>query len=389
MSTPTQFLDALSAFGVRFVSGVPCSYFTGPLQLIDAHSDLHYVAAANEGGALAAAAGARLAGTPSAVLVQNSGFGNLINPLTSLLIPYRIPVLAVMSMRGWPTADSGEPQHRVMGKVVQDWLSTMDVPFWEFTADGPPLPQLLDEAATALADGSPAFVLVGKGAIGADDPVRPCLPQRSAPAVITGATLAATVWELADPHDPVLATTGYLSRALFHAGDRSSHFYMQGSMGHVASVALGVALHRPDRRVIVLDGDGAALMHLGAFASVGGTRPPNLVHVVFDNGSYESTGAQPVPAAVDFAAIAAACGYRTILTVSGPRDLADGVRKALSAPGPVLLAVTGTCGTAASGRASEAVPVETIAKRFATSLASVVTYRASPEPSTNDEGIDR
>jgi phosphonopyruvate decarboxylase len=364
MTSAAAFLDALAGIGVRFVSGVPCSYFSAPLQLIDTHPDLTYVPAANEGGALAAAAGAQLAGTGSAVLIQNSGFGNLINPLTSLLLPYRIPVLIVMSMRGWPSATAGEPQHRIMGKVVPSWLRTIDVPFAELTAGGPKVTDVFDRAGQHLQQGDPVVLLVGKGAIEAAP-----APRTAPPPGITSTTLVTTVLEQLSSDEPVLSTTGYLSRALFQAGDRPGNFYMQGSMGHVSAVALGVALQHPTQRVVALDGDGAALMHLGTFAAVGGAAPSNLVHIVFDNGGYESTGGQPVPAAVDFAAVAAACGYRTTLTADDEPGLRDTVKRALSAPGPVLLTVRGVPGGAAGGtRASEGITVDAIATRFRTQL---------------------
>jgi phosphonopyruvate decarboxylase len=373
VTTPTEFLDALAGAGVRFLSGVPCSYFAGPLRLIDDHPALTYTPAANEGGALALAVGAQLAGTPSAVLVQNSGFGNLINPLTSLAMPYRVPVLVVMSMRGWPHATAGEPQHQIMGRVVHDWLRTLDVPFWEFTADGPAFADLLTQAGRGLAEGRPVFILVGKDAIESS--------QRSAEpasrAGITGEDLVQEIRTQAPDGDPILATTGYLSRALFQAGDRPAQFYMQGSMGHVTGVALGIALQNPQRTVVVLDGDGAALMHLGAFAVVGGAQPSNLVHVVFDNGGYESTGGQPAPARVDFSAVARACGYRTALTVADEADLSAGVKQALAAPGPVLLTVHGVNGRAGSGqRASEALAVSELATRFRAALAPSGLARA-------------
>lgn len=361
MTTPAEFLDALAGAGVRFVSGVPCSYFGGPLQLIHDHPALTYVPAANEGGALALAVGAQLAGTASAVLVQNSGFGNLINPLTTLALPYKVPVLVVMSMRGWPHATAGEPQHRIMGQVAHDWLRTLDVPFWELAADGPGFADLLTHAGPVLAEGRPVFVLVGKDAIG---PGRhPHQPAQQAG--ITGADLVREVRTQLPGGNPILATTGYLSRALFGTGDRPEQFYMQGSMGHVASVALGVALQNPHQKVVVLDGDGAALMHLGAFAVVGGTQPPNLVHVVFDNAGYESTGGQPVPGPVDFGTVALACGYRTSFVVDDELGLSAGVKQALTAPGPVLLTVHGVHGQAGTGqRASETLAVAELATRF-------------------------
>lgn len=375
MTTAAEFLDALAGARVRFVSGVPCSYFGGPLGLIENHPALTYIPAANEGGALALAVGAQLAGTRSAVLVQNSGFGNLINPLTSLALPYRVPVLVVMSMRGWPHATAGEPQHRLMGQVVHDWLRTLEVPFWELTSGGPAFTDLLAQAGPLLGEGWPVFILVGKDAIETSHRS----DQAAPPAGITGEDLVREIRTQLPGREPILATTGYLSRALFHAGDRAEQFYLQGSMGHVTGVALGIALQNPQRKLVVLDGDGAALMHLGAFAVVGGTQPPNLLHVVFDNGGYESTGGQPVPARVDFCAIARACGYRTALTVADEAGLSAGVAQALAAPGPVLLHVHGVNGRARTGRrASEAVAVADLAARFRAALAPCGRYRTGP-----------
>ena len=263
MISGSEFVDALERSGLQFLSGVPCSYFSSALRLLEDHPRMRYVPAANEGAALATAAGARLAGAPSAVIAQNSGFGNLINPLTSLVLPYRIPLLVIMSMRGWPSANPGEPQHQLMGRVVPDWLDSLDVPHWELVA-GTSISDLLTRAADALAASRTAFILVGKGVIatetgptGKPDGSSPCRED----------VVRALTAEL--PDEFVLSTTGYLSRALHQAGDRPTNFYMQGSMGHVASLALGTALTRPDRRCVVLDGDGSLLMHLGPLASIG------------------------------------------------------------------------------------------------------------------------
>lgn len=355
------FADALEGIGIRLVAGVPCSYFTGALLAIAERSTLRYVPAANEGAALAVAAGARVAGTPSAVIAQNSGFGNLINPLTSLLLPYRIPVLVVMSMRGWPAASAGEPQHVWMGKVVPRWLESLDVPYAFLEAGGRRLDDVFEEASAALHAGRTAFVLVGKNALANDAAGANGSARRAG---ISRDDLARTL--LAEARDAyVISTTGYLSRALFHAGDRERNFYMQGSMGHAASMALGVALARPEERVVVLDGDGAVLMHLGALATIGGAAPRNLVHVVFDNGVYESTGAQPTGAVADFAATARACGYRHTARVDAQAALVRGLREALNADGPAMLVVAGAVGTPPGDRASESLDVATLAGRFA------------------------
>lgn len=356
MTSGTEFLAVLERHGVTLVSGVPCSYFTAPLRLLAGHPRIRYVPAANEGSALAVAAGARLAGGRGAVVAQNSGFGNLVNPLTSLVLPYRIPVLVVMSMRGRP-AEPGEGQHEIMGRVVPEWLDSMGVPRFELVAGGAPFADVMTRATAVLDEGETAFVLVGKGAIEPDDAA---LPER--PGLTRDAVVRVLAAEVRDEY--VLSTTGYLSRSLFAAGDRPRNFYMQGSMGHVGSLALGAAAARKDGRFVALDGDGALLMHLGSLASVGAVAPPNLVHVVFDNGSYESTGGQPCPA-VDLAAVARTCGYRGATTVEDEESLRRELRAALDAPGPSLVVARGGPSAAAGDRASESLGLPAIAERFA------------------------
>lgn len=354
-------IDGLAALGVGLVTGVPCAYFAGPLRLLEAGpvAGVRYVPAVNEGAALAIAAGARLAGEPAAVIAQNSGFGNLVNPLTSLLLPYRIPVLVLLSMRGQPVARPGEEQHHWMGRVVEDWLRSLAVPYGVLRPDGKPLDSVLAEAGAALAVRSPAFVLVHSGAMAAATGA-PAAPPRGGP--LRGDVVDALLAEVGDAY--VVSTTGYLSRELFGRGDRPRNLYLQGSMGHAASVALGAALARPDRAFVVLDGDGALLMHLGALATVGHCLPPNLAHVVFDNAAYESTGAQPTPGRADLPALATACGYRAARAVARVEELRPALRWALDATGPVAVVVAGAPGGVPGGRASEALPPDEMADRF-------------------------
>ncbi|MDQ2837811.1 MAG: phosphonopyruvate decarboxylase [Actinomycetota bacterium] len=365
---PAEFVSGLRSIGIGQLTSVPCSYFTGVLRHLDRGTEprLPQLAAVNEGSALALAAGSWLGGVPAAVLAQNSGFGNLINPLTSLLMPYRIPALVFISMRGWPVADPGEPQHLEMGRVVPDWLDSLDIPYRFLTADGQPLAEILAELAPVLADRRPAFVLVAKGVLDAgpaEAVVQAVGPNR---ADLIEALLAERTDEFA------ISTTGYLSRALFNAGDRPDNFYMQGSMGHAGAIALGAALARPERRVLVLDGDGALLMHLGSGATVGHVRPDNLLHLVFDNAGYESTGAQPTAAVrVDFAAVASGLGYRRVLEAGRVEQLRPAIAELLAGPGPALLVVHGaTSAGTPDGRASEAISTAEIASRFAGALAN-------------------
>src|SRR5262249_26993976 len=164
MISAEAFCSQLDHLGVRLVTGVPCSYFGGPLQLLERQPG-RYVAAVNEGSALAIAAGAELAGRRSAVILQSSGFGNLVNPLTSLVLTFNIPVLIFMSLRGWPDPSRDEPQHAVMGRTATGLLDVLDVPYWILEPGEEHLAKVLRATESARAAGRPAFVLVPKGAI--------------------------------------------------------------------------------------------------------------------------------------------------------------------------------------------------------------------------------
>jgi phosphonopyruvate decarboxylase len=370
-----QFCADLATRGFTFASGVPCSYFNGPITLLGRQPG-RYVPAANEGGALAAAAGAALAGAKSFVLLQNSGFGNLVNPLTSLTTTYRIPVLAFTSLRGWPDPAGDEPQHALMGQATHALLDVLGVAHGTLHAeDGlPEFQALIDDAEKELTAGRPAFVLVAKGAVDsvpADPPHARGLVSRE---------VVRLVAELAQDC-LMVASTGFPARELFAADDRPGNFYMQGSMGHASSFGLGVARARQDRTVVVLDGDGSALMHLGALPMIGDNAPPNLLHVVLDNGIHESTGGQPVASGgTSFAGIAAAAGYRTAVTCDSLPTLAMALREALGSAGPHLLAVpTLPRSGVMPPRATAAAPPDELARRFA---------RAAQRRSHSPRGVD-
>jgi phosphonopyruvate decarboxylase len=364
------FCAELAGRGFDTASGVPCSHFGGPIALLSRSGD-GYVPAPNEGAALAVAAGTALAGRRPYAMLQNSGLGNLINPLTSLVMTYKLPVLTFVSLRGWPDPATDEPQHEVMGPASHPLLAALGVPHYTLRAeDGVDrFRELLDAAEKDLADRRAPFVLVERGSIGKAD-----AGAADAEHGLPSAEVMARIAELA-PDAALVATTGYTGRELFAVADRPGNFYMQGSMGHASSLALGVALSRPEQTVIVLDGDGAALMHLGAMSTIGQQSPPNLVHVVLDNGVHESTGGQATTSrTTSFSAAATACGYRTAADCPTLDDLATSLRAALSSPGPHLLAVRTLPRTGAiPPRATSALSAEAIRDRFSAALSEPAT----------------
>ncbi|MCB1747399.1 MAG: phosphonopyruvate decarboxylase [Gammaproteobacteria bacterium] len=344
-----DFVDAARARGFDFYAGVPCSFLTPFINYVIGDATLDYVSAANEGDAVAIAAGATLGGRRGVAMMQNSGLGNAVSPLTSLTWTFRIPILVVCTHRGAPGV-ADEPQHELMGTITERLFETMDVPWLGFPREVAAIAPALDAVDAHAADSArPHALIMQKGtcepfALAAQPPAP--VPARvtiggsghgRAPAarlsrhavlsrLVAGTDAATTV---------VIATTGFTGRELYAIDDRPNQLYMVGSMGCAASLGLGLALARPDLRVVVADGDGAALMRMGNLATVGAYAPPNLVHLLLDNEAHDSTGAQgTVSAHTDFAAIAAACGYRSVLR----GDELDDVDAVLATPaGPAFL----------------------------------------------------
>lgn len=347
MIPAAEFVAAAHAESFDFFTGVPCSLLTSLINEISVNSSIRYVGATSEGEACGIAAGAWLAGRTPVVILQNSGLGNTINPVTSLNHPFRIPSLMLVTWRGEPGIHD-EPQHVVMGNVLHTLLDIMEIAH-------APLPSTLAELAPVFArarahmaaSGLPFAFVVRKGQIGGDTKA----PAPHAPEPFVTAQLAEAgesalptrfmmLSHLVEtvPHDAVIvATTGKTGRELFTAADRDQHLYLVGSMGCASAVALGVALNT-ERPVIVLDGDGAALMKLGNLATIGAQKPSRLVHVLLDNGVHDSTGGQATASAgVDFAAIAAASGYRSATTICSVHGFSSAVSTALATAGPHLI----------------------------------------------------
>lgn len=327
-----QFVDTAKRHGFSLWTGVPCSYLQPFINHIIADPSCCYVPASNEGDAISVVAGAEIAGDRAVAMFQNSGLGNAVNPLTSLAHAHRIPMLLIVTLRGEPGGPKDEPQHELMGSITTRVLDLMEIP-WEYFPNAEELVEpCFDRIISHMVDrGLPYGLVMRKDSVA---PVwaRPSLsiqPFRAEgawndvlPSKVSRAEMVAAVQEQANERDLVLATTGYTGRELYALGDRENQLYLVGGMGCASSVGLGLALRSPDFRVIVLDGDGALLMRMGALAAIGYMRPGNLIHVVLDNGMHEFTGGQStVSPALDLTAIAAACGYPETHVVCDPREL--------------------------------------------------------------------
>lgn len=321
--------------GAEFYAGVPDSLLR-PLcdYLMDAFGTdpRRHMIAANEGNAAALAAGYHLAtGKVPVVYLQNSGEGNLVNPAASLLHRqvYGIPVIFVVGWRGEPGVRD-EPQHVFQGEVTLKLLEDLGIPAFVI---GPETGDEEVREAMAgfrplLAEGRDAAFVIRKGGLtyGKKRTYRNGYGLRREEAIRQIARAAGG--------DPIVSTTGKASRELFEIRealkqDHSRDFLTVGSMGHASSIALGVALHRPQERVWCLDGDGALLMHMGAMAAIGQGRPRNLIHIVLNNAAHESVGGLPTAAGgLDIPAIARACGYPCALTAETAGALDEALREA-------------------------------------------------------------
>jgi phosphonopyruvate decarboxylase len=333
------FVEALRRAGFGLFSGTPCSYLTPLINTVIDATGLRYVGAANEGEAVAIACGSELGGVPAVVLFQNSGLGNAVNPLTSLAATLRIPLLLITTWRGQPEGPTDEPQHELMGRITPRLLDLLDIPWQLLPDEEAAISAVVERACTHLrTQRTPYGLIMREGTVRPHAlqtrpqltrgfPVRPLPPAAVEMSPLDQDEALRAVRAGARPGDALIATTGYTGRALYSLGDRPNQLYMVGSMGCASSLGLGLALAQPRRRVVVLDGDGAFLMHMGAAAVLGHERPRNLVHVLLDNGVHDSTGGQAtVSTTADLAAVARACGYPRVLRATGAAALEAALR---------------------------------------------------------------
>jgi len=338
---------AANAFGSAY--GVPCSSLSALFTRLTDHKAITYRTVTNEGEAVALAAGAWLAGTHSFVLLQNSGLGNAMNPIATLNVPYGIPALLLMSWRGRRASD--EPQHHVMGRASPSIIKGLGGDWTVLSGSAVQIARLTQRTIDKfVAARTCHFLVVPPSLLPQVDRTAsggPCAAARSQLPIDlreqTALPMRLTVLErlltLLPDNVGIVSTTGKCSRELYLLADRPQHFYVTGAMGYAVAVGCGVALHAK-KRIVVIDGDGSALMHMGNFATVGAASPPNLVHIVLDNGVHDSTGGQPTASAyVDFSRIALACSYATASICDSTRGLEYALAGALNAPGPHFLRV--------------------------------------------------
>ncbi len=344
-----KYFEHATNYGYNWYMGVPCSFLTPFINYTINSTSLNYISAANEGDAVALATGAYIGGQRSVVMMQNSGLGNAVNPLSSLVYTFRVPILLIITLRGDPQLND-EPQHELMGQITESLLESIKVR-WEYfpqkedaidsaliraehTMDQEKLPYAFIMRKDSVAPHSLKRAKKGDSRkISGIKPVEQ-FPNKNNRRPTRSAALSSIIERTSESTDIIIATTGYTGRELFALADRPNHLYMVGSMGCATSLALGLSLTRSDRRIIVVDGDGASFMRMGNFATIGSYGRSNLIHILLDNSSHESTGGQATTSAtVSFAHIAAACGYAEC-SEGDSLEILDSVLKSRNLTGP-------------------------------------------------------
>ncbi len=345
MISPEKFYKLLNDNNINFFTGVPdsllkdiCAYIT------DNTPRDRNIIAANEGNAIGLAAGYYMAtGNIPMVYLQNSGIGNTVNPLLSLTDKkvYNIPVLLMIGWRGEPNKKD-EPQHITQGEVTLDLLEAMHIPYLVLEGDAEDIEEQLNTAINTIKTSGSSFAIVVRKGIFEKYLIKAKLESTYE---LSREDAIKIIVDQLDGSEVIVSTTGKTSRELFEYREelKQSHdkdFLTVGSMGHSSQIALGIAISKPDRKVICIDGDGAMLMHMGSMAIVGNLAPQNYLHIVINNGAHESVGGQPtVSFGIDIPAIAKANGYKFARLVSNHNELVNAIYNLKSDDYPALIEV--------------------------------------------------
>lgn len=345
MISPRYFFDLLRQNGLTFYTGVPdsllkdfCAYVT------DTTSSHEHIIAANEGNAVAIAAGYHLATEKIGVVyLQNSGLGNCINPLTSLTDKeiYSLPVLLLIGWRAEP-GRKDEPQHLKMGKITLPLLDTLDIPSSILPDNEEEARKIVQKAVEHMNNSkNPYALVVREGTFDAYSLQK----EHKTTFPLNREEALTNVVSLLSDDDIVVSTTGKTSRELFELRKNTGKSHQQdfltvGSMGHSSAIALGIALQKKDKNVYCLDGDGALIMHMGVLSTIGKLQPENFKHIVFNNYAHDSVGGQPTGAEkINILELAIANGYKSVFRVKTAEEIEEGLKKVKNEKGPVLLEI--------------------------------------------------
>lgn len=327
MIRPSYFYDLLIKNGTDFFAGVPdsllknfCAYVTD-----NAPSEKHIISA-NEGSATALACGYHMAtGKIPMIYMQNSGEGNMVNPMLSLADRdvYSIPMLIVIGWRGEPGVHD-EPQHVKQGKVTCDLLDAMKIPYEVLSENEAELPGQFEKAYKYIKENNAQYAFVIRKNTFDEYKLVNNIPVEGK---MSREEAIEKIMLSADDKTAFVSTTGMASRELYELRDKHNQahdrdFLTVGGMGHCSQIALAIAMNKADRQVYCIDGDGASIMQMGGMATIGTRNPSNMVHFVMNNGAHDSVGGQPtVGRQIDLCSIAAGCGYENVVKVETPEEL--------------------------------------------------------------------
>lgn len=345
MVNQQELFQELDKLGVKFFTGVPDSLLNDfCLYLVNNIPDGQHVMAANEGNAIAIAAGNYMAtGNIPVVYMQNSGIGNATNPLLSLThdCVYGIPMILVIGWRGDPSIND-HAQHKKQGELTPVLMSDMDIPYEILDADDTVIDKFTWAVNKAKEISAPVALIAKKAILTQKEKKQTYADSK----LMNREEAVAAVVDVLGADAIYLGTTGRATREVHeqliaHGIGEGHEWQNVGSMGHVSSVGLGLALARPDKRIVVFDGDAAAVMHMGALATNCRYKAGNMLHIVLNNGVNESVGGQPSAGyLIDLTTVAKACGYRTVgHAVETREELQQIVRENQSAEMPLFIDV--------------------------------------------------
>lgn len=334
------FYNILVQQGIKFFTGVPDSILKGFCAYLTNHNDSEHIIAANEGGAIALATGYHLAtGEIPLIYMQNSGLGNAINPLVSLVDAsvYSIPMLLLIGWRGEPKTKD-EPQHNKQGGITLELLDVLNIPYRILPNDNENAEHYIKESIGLVElQNKPVALIVKK------DTFKPYIlrTNKCFCSKLNREDAIKTVVNHLSSSDNIISTTGKISRELYACdGSWERHFLNVGAMGHTSQIALGIAKSKPEKQVYCFDGDGAVIMHMGALGIIGSSKTKNFKHIIFNNGCHDSVGGMDTCGfSISFTNIARACGYSLALQAKSIDEINKKMQLIKLIDGPAMLEI--------------------------------------------------
>jgi len=341
-----DFFDILKEKDLLFFTGIPDSTIKEWIKYVidNDGTSLNHLVACNECEAIALAAGYHLATKKIGVVyMQNSGLGKAINPLASLCDRdvYSIPVLLMIGWRGEPGKQDA-PQHKKMGKITASLLDTLNIPYSILEPNISKVKAELNKAEEYLKNNDAPYALILRRGLFEEYKLKLEQPSNS---ILTREEVINRIMDKLNEDTIVVSTTGYTSREVFEyrearKADHHKSFYNIGAMGCASSIGLSIALQHPSKRVVIFDGDGATMMQMGAFTTIGKYQPANLLHIIFDNQAHESTGGQPTNSGlIDLCAIALASNYNSAFKFNNLKQLDEVLPNILKMEGPTMVLI--------------------------------------------------